>query len=129
MAESVIVGCKLPNGLLLQVGEQTIRINGNARYNMPHPKRPVLNTDIAEGDGLTMVDKGFWDKWYADHKDYGPVKSGHVYASVGRENAVAKAKDTKENTTGLEPLDPLSVRGIEGTEDMAKVLKNAKKGM
>ncbi len=117
-AETVIVGCKLPNGLLLQVGTVTIRVNGKARYNMPSPTRKTLNTDVEFADGLTVVDKVFWDKWLADHKDYQPVLSGHIYASPSRNDAVAKAKDTEQSKTGLEAVDPNAVRGLEPTDDM-----------
>lgn len=122
-AETVIVGCKLPNGLLLSVAGKTIRINGRARYNMPSPTRRNLNTDVEAGDGLTLVDKSFWDTWLAEHKEYGPVVSGHVYASPSRTDAVAKAKDTQENKTGFEPADPAKPGAkLEPTEELKKTV-------
>ena len=128
MAEVVVVGCKLPNGLLLSVDGKTIRINGRARYNMPSPTRKSLNTDVEYADGLTTVDKAFWDKWLADHKEYTPVMKGHVYASGNRNDAVAKAKDTEENLTGLEPLDPTKpTANIEPTDEISRALKSTKK--
>lgn len=127
MAETVIVGCKLPNGLLLSVKGVTLRINGRARFSMPTPARPKALTgpvNLEFGDGLTTVDKDFWDTWLKDHQDYPAVKSGHIYATGGYENAKAKAKDTEENKTGLEPLDPAKppVKGVEPTDEMKKLI-------
>ncbi len=128
MAEVVIVGCKLPNGLLLSVDGKTLRINGKARYNMPSPSRKNLNADVEYADGLTTVDKAFWDKWLSDHKEYAPVKSGAIYASGNRVEAVAKAKDTEEAVVGLEPIDPSKpIANVEPTDEIARALKSAKK--
>ena len=131
MAEVVIVGCKLPNGLLLNVGSKTIRINGRSRYNMPSPARPkhlLAGADVQYADGLTTVDKAFWDQWLSEHKDYQPVKVGHVYASANTSDATAKAKDTEQNKTGLEPIDPSKPAAqIEPTEEIQKVISEARK--
>jgi hypothetical protein len=105
--ETVIVGCKLPNGLLLQVGNQTMRVNGRSQYRMPSPTRKDRNTDVKYADGLTVLNKDFWDTWVKEHRDYAPVKSGAIYASPSRSDAVAKARDTEEMKVGFEPMDPL----------------------
>lgn len=126
MAEVVIVGCKLPNGLLLNVDGHTIRINGKARYNMPSPTRKNLNADVEFADGLTAVDKSFWEKWLAEHKDYGPVMSKLIYASPTRDAAIGKAEDTQEVKTGLEPVDPNAIKNVEPTEEMIRSIPKKK---
>lgn len=138
-AESVIVGCKLPNGLILQVGNETVRLNGRARYRIPLEGRVNRNTDVEYADGLTVVPKQFWDSWYGAHKDYPPVmkvdaqgrpKEPAVYASPNRNEAVAKAKDTESAKVGFEGLDPLKpAPKVEPADSILKVLaeNNAKR--
>ncbi|STM78065.1 Uncharacterised protein [Escherichia coli] len=55
MAEMVTVGCKLPNGLVLEVGQKRVQVAG-WRNNA---------VKIVGGYGLTQVDKVFFDAWLA----------------------------------------------------------------
>ena len=128
--ETVVVGCKLPNGHLITVGETTVRLNGSSKYLMPVEGRKDVNTEVVHSDGLTLVDKALWDAWYTSHKLFTPVKNGHIYASPNRVEATAKAKDTRENKTGLEPLDVTKIKGLEPADGMKaefdKVSRNRK---
>jgi len=113
MAEVTIIGCKLPGGLYLQVGAQTIRINGKSRYNMPSPTQVSPNIDVEYGDGLTTVDKAFAEAWFAEHNDYEPVRQKLVYMSPNRNDAVARAKDTEaQKVPGLDPMNPTEIKSI-----------------
>lgn len=54
MAEMVTVGCKLPNGLVLEVGPERVQVAG-WRNNA---------VKIVGGYGLTQVEKAFWEaRW------------------------------------------------------------------
>jgi hypothetical protein len=125
MAETVTVACKLPNGLLIQVGETQARLNGPARFLTPQPGRVNLNPieDIVYSAGFTVVDKALWDAWIKDHKNFDPVKTGFVYAMPSRNEATAKAKDGESMKTGLEPIDILNRKGaVETADEMLKTL-------
>ena len=122
MAETVIVYCKLPNGLLIEVGDKKVRLNGWSQYLMASPTRGRQNKDIEQGGGITTVDKGLWDAWYKEHQWFAPVKNGLLYAGNGRNEALARAKDTDKGA--LMPFDPIKPgNGITPTEDTLVELK------
>lgn len=94
MAEVVTVGCKLPNGLVLDVeGSQSIVLNGaNA-------------ATVIYGYGLTEnVDKAVFDKWLEQHKDQPYVKNELVFAQGKTNSAESKAKENSDVKSGLEGL-------------------------
>lgn len=91
----VTVGCKLPNGLVIEKGEKKVVLKG------------ANTSELIGGHGITEgVDKDFFEAWLADHKDLDFVKGGFVFAHEKSQNASAEAKDRSKNKTGLEPLDP-----------------------
>lgn len=124
MAGTVIVGCKLPNGLVLRVGDESVRVAGTARYSFPNASRKIPNPTLVHGDSLTMVDKDLWTKWLEKHKDAAVVRKGYIYASNNENDARARASETKGIKTGFEPLDPEQPRlGIEPTEESKSALR------
>lgn len=64
MAEQVTVGCKLPNGLVLEVDGHQQAVAGYRGEDVR----------IIGGYGLTPVDKELWDAWLKIHKDQPYVK-------------------------------------------------------
>lgn len=92
---TVTVGCKLPNGLIIQVG------------NKSHTLKGANDTAIVGGHGITEgVDKELWDAWNAANKDRTMVKNGHVFAHGKTESTKAEATEKTSNKTKLEPIDP-----------------------
>lgn len=91
----VNVGCKLPNGLILELGDKRVTLNGsNASV-------------IIGGHGITEgVDKDFFDAWMAAHADLAFVKGGFLFAHEKANNTAAEAKDRAGEETGFEPLNP-----------------------
>ena len=126
MSESVIVMCKLPCGLELQVGDKRVKLRGSAIYMQPNPKRKFAPQEIVYADSLNIVDKGFWEAWLAkiakDFVDpfdktkhtFQPLLSpeGHpeilpaIYVGKDRAEATAKAKDAEKMRCGFEPMVP-----------------------
>jgi len=83
------VGCKLPNGLVLQVGEKVVTLNGANQSQI-----------IGAGYGVTDVDDGFYKQWQAAvGKDFAPLTSGAVFS-------LSNAAQVADVKTGLEPIDP-----------------------
>lgn len=96
----VVVGCKLPNGLICELGKP-----GDDNYT-----RVVLNganaSQVAGGFGLTSVSKAFWESWRDKHKRLDFVRKGLVFMHTDMASAVDHAKDSAGLRSGLEPLDP-----------------------
>lgn len=111
--ETVIVGCKLPNGLVLEVGDKRVNLRGSAHYLQPNPKRKFKNPEVLFADSITLVDKAFWDAWVKRvGAQFAPIKSGAIYASPNKDDATARAMETEKIVTGLEPIDPEKTPGL-----------------
>lgn len=95
MADTVIVGCKLPHGLETVMGGKTVVLNGNN------------STDLAGGYGLTRdVDKAAFEQWLVDFADFEPVKRGLIFANTSERSVKAEATEKADEKTGLEGLNP-----------------------
>jgi len=94
MAELVTVGCKLPNGMVLEVDQKEVTVVGWRGSE----------TRIIGGYGLTQVDKDLWDAWLAAHKEQPYVKKGLIFAQDNGNSARAQAKEQAKIKSGMEPL-------------------------
>ncbi|HDJ1441608.1 TPA: hypothetical protein PPN70_004057 [Serratia rubidaea] len=94
MAEQVTVGCKLPNGLVLDVQGKQVKINGFRSKEVR----------IIGGYGLTSIDKDLWDAWLKVHKNQPYVKNGAIFAQENGNSARAQANEQEKVKSGLEPL-------------------------
>ncbi len=93
MAETVTVGCKLPNGIVLEIEGYSVVLNGANASN------------VIGGYGLTEnVDKDAFDKWLKTHAEQEYVKNELVFAQAKTNSAEAKAKENAGRKTGLEGL-------------------------
>jgi len=107
---TVTIGCKLPNGIIMQQGETRVRING---WN---------NNEIAGlSHGITReVPESLWDAWSKEHAESKLVTSGIIFAESGEKRAVDKAKDEKEKKSGHEQLPQIKETdkaGVLGKSD------------
>lgn len=93
--KTVTVGCKLPNGLIIEVGGQSVELNGANASN------------VIGGHGITYnVDADFFNAWMEAHQDRDMVKNGFIFAHDKAADAKAEAVDKEDNATGLEAVDP-----------------------
>lgn len=129
--ETVTVGCKLPNGLVLRVydwhdhvdalagggtrqskiarrrGNEEHVIHGNTIKFADLRAGNLPNHAIVGGFGLTTgIPKDFWETWYEQNKDTPLVKSGLVFAHSQELSARSIAKERETLRSGLEPIDP-----------------------
>lgn len=102
----VTVGCKLPNGLHLDLDGRRATING------------ANSSRIVGGYGLTEVDKDLWEAWAKAYAESPLIKNGLVFAQGSAASAEAKAKEQAEIKSGLEPLVP--GKGVLGEVQPAK---------
>lgn len=115
----VKIGCKLPNGIWLELIEAAdpatplnvkptgprVRLRGanDSSVYVPNTNPAVLPY------AFTLIDKAFWDKWikHPGNEDLAFMKNGSVFvAAEEAKEAAAKAKDHAAVTTGFEPLAP-----------------------
>ena len=100
---NVTIGCRLPNGLVIEVGDQKVELEGQ-RQTQKRSKIILLSDDDY---GLTEVDASFWDAWKKIvGADFYPLKSGAIFEAKNTTDADAKAKDLKSKKTGHEPMEP-----------------------
>ncbi|KER03396.1 MULTISPECIES: hypothetical protein [Photorhabdus] len=101
---TVIVACKLANGLYLDVGEQRVAVNGFAT-------RSFIDEN---GFGLTYgVNAGLWKAWLAENRDRDLVKNGLIFAHEQETSANAEAKEKQKTKSGTERIQPDQVKEVE----------------
>lgn len=110
----VVVGCKLPNGLLCEVGKMGDDNHTRVRLNGTNDAR------VIGGYGLTDVSKEFWDTWYKKNRHLEFVRKGFVFVHGDAASAADEAKDRAGVLNGMEPLpqtgaDP-RVKGLLGPD-------------
>lgn len=100
---NITIGCRLPSGLEIQVGEKKIELAGqNQRYKELGIEIILLKDDDY---GTTEVEASFWEAWkQIVGKDFAPLKSGAIFEAKNANEAKAQAKDLKEKKTGHEPM-------------------------
>lgn len=102
MAKTVIIGCRLPHGIVLD-----------------HPLDPANTVELAGLNKIriigaehmtTEVDADFWEQWKTVHKDFPALKSGAIFEAKTAADADAKAKELTAkkggSATGFEPAKP-----------------------
>lgn len=96
MAKTVVIGCKLPHGLIIELPTDTTKkVTLNGRN-----KAVIVGAEYA----TTEVDSDFWDTWLALNAEFPAVKSGTIFVAKNATDAAAIATETAERETGFEPL-------------------------
>lgn len=92
---TVIIGCKLPCGLVITLNGKSVELKGSR------------DTEILNGYGLTHgVSAEFWEAWKEAHATLPYVKNELVFAYADRRSAKDMAQERQNERTGLEGLDP-----------------------
>lgn len=96
-ATRVIIGCKLPHGLILDHPldpSKTVEING-------------LNRSMIVGApyATTEVDGEFWEAWKTVHAAFPALQSGAIFEAGSVSEAAAVAKELEGEKTGFEPME------------------------
>jgi hypothetical protein len=91
---NITVACKLPNGLILKVGNTAVTLNG------------ANSSRIVGGYGLTTVDKDFYEAWAEKFASFQPLQNDLIFVQDTANKAEAQAKEQSDVRSGLEPLNP-----------------------
>lgn len=105
----VIIGCKLPHGLILENPlnpNVTVELNG-------------LNKSLIIGakHATTEVDAEFWDLWKNTNPKFSALLSGAIFEAKNEADAKAIAKEKLKEKTGFEAMDPKDPKNGVKTED------------
>ena len=103
-AKTVLIGCKLPHGLILDHPLDVSKKVELAGLN----KAIIIGADCA----TTPVDGEFWETWKTVHKGHPAIKSGAIFEARTTEEVKAKAKELKEEKTGFEAM-PQEAMGVK----------------
>ena len=100
--ETILIGCRLPNGIVLQ-----------------HPKNPNVTVELAGTYGkkteagiylppvqysTTAVDAEFWAEWKAAHVGFAPLKNRAIFEARSEQEVGTKARESEKVPTGFEPM-------------------------
>lgn len=92
----VIIGCRLPHGLVLQHKGVKVTLDGMNKSQI-----------IGANHITTEVDADFWEAWKAEHtkgKGFQPLKTNAIFEAGGVREAQDKAKELTKEKTGFERL-------------------------
>jgi hypothetical protein len=124
--KTVIVACKLPAGLIIEVG--SLGQDDYARVVIAGPNtslRTGRNTGLLVGGyAFTPIDEAVWNEFVRTHKNAAYLKNRAVYMEDSIDKAHAAALTDGNTKLGFERLNPDKLP--EGLEADAEHLKNAK---
>lgn len=108
MANTILIGCRLPHGIVLEVENAVSKEITKVALNGQNKSPAFEYTDIIvlqRGHfGLTEVDAGFWEKWLASHEDFAPLKSKAIFVAKDERSAKAQAAELRDQSTGFEAV-------------------------
>lgn len=133
---TVVVGCKLPNGIILQLstfesttepvmggGHRDIQVGRKVgtKYVVRGPRVPfgeIPKFLMVGGYALTSgIPEDFWQRWLEQNKDSDIVRRELVVAYPMMEDVERHCRDNEKVMTGLEPIDPRNMpRGYQRIE-------------
>ena len=105
--ETILIGCRLPNGLVLQHPNDknaTVKLAGvfgqKTDSGIYYPPKPYSTTE---------VDLEFWTAWKTAYAGYPPLKTRAVFEARNEQEAAAKAKEVAKENTGFEQMSQTPV--------------------
>jgi len=112
-SETVTVGCKLPHGLLIRLGDLEEAMVDGKQVKMFRPSGREIElkggnaAGAIGGYGLTHgVDADAWRGWDEAHKDFAPLARGLIFEVKRPADAAATAAERKNVKSGFEGIDP-----------------------
>ena len=100
--EKILIGCRLPNGLVLhhpQNRDLTVQIAGTC--SAPTAEGLYLPPKMF---ATTEVDAEFWAAWKAAYVGFPPLKTRAIFEARSEQEASAKAKEVAKEKTGFEQM-------------------------
>lgn len=108
--ETIIIGCRLPNGLILhhpQNRDLSVKINGTSSA----PTEGGLYLP-PKSYATTEVDAEFWAAWKAAYVGFPPLKNRAMFEARSEQEAASKTKEVTKEKTGFEQM-PKNAGGVK----------------
>ena len=106
MSKLLTIACRLPHGLVIEVGKPGADNYRQMKLNGPFSKNAEGNGVVTvNGYAFTKVPEDFWLEFMSKHKTAAYLVNRAVYAEDSDEKAKAESNKTG-GKTGFEALDP-----------------------
>lgn len=130
--EVIIVACKLPAGLIIEVG--TFGQEDYLRVEIAGPNtglRTGRNSGLLVGGyAFTPVNRDVWTEFVGKHKNAAYLKNRAVFYEDTLDKAQAAALTDSKTLLGFERLNPDKLpAGLESDEDHLKVVRAQAPGL
>lgn len=104
-SDTVTVGCGIPMGLRLNLGDGVLELKGIPMSHIVSAEKG--NAYLPAGKyGLTVIKKSQWEEILAKYGKCDFIVNGVVFAESNVESAQAKGTELKEKKMGFEQADP-----------------------
>lgn len=113
MSKTVTIGCRLPNGLILEIaGKGQVELAGQRQAQA---RSPIIL--LSEDDyGVTEIDADFWEAWKKQvGPDFAPLKSQAIFEAADEKSVKSRVRELAKEKTGHEAM-PQNAKGIEKAE-------------
>lgn len=122
----IVVACKLPAGLIIEVG--TLGEDNHVRMEIAGPNSSLRTGRpggiLVGGYAFTPVPKDVWAEFIRLHRNAPYLRNRAVYAEETLDQAQAAALTDGNTKLGFERLDPDKLpAGLESNADHLKVVK------
>lgn len=126
MSKLLTVGCRLPHGLVLEVGTPGADNYRQIKLNGPFSKNSAGHGVLTvNGYAFTKVPEDFWQEFTRAHKGATYLVNRMIYAEDSDEKAQSATKQGESaGKTGFEALNPDKPgHGVEPDQDHLKRVK------
>lgn len=103
--ETVLIGCRLPHGLTLEVREpmspegQPGEIITSAKINGMNSSKIIGATYVT-----TSINAELWETWKKERPNYPALKNGAIFEANTEDQAAYKGKQLAKERTGFEAI-------------------------
>ena len=98
MADVIVIGCRLPCGLVLEHEGVQVTLAGQNQN-----KQGIIL--LSQDDyGETIVDSSYWAAWKKANAGFAPLETGAIFEAKNQSEAKVKQKELKKEKTGHEPM-------------------------
>lgn len=125
-SDIVVVGCKLPNGLVLnldryvpigppekgQIRREVSRVGPFTLRGWAHERDKAPPADMVGGYALTPIPRDFWEEWLKRNEDSDLLRDGLIFAGESLARAKAEAQEKAAIPLMYAPARPGDVPGV-----------------